>query len=118
MWQQILQVMITALVVIAGWFVAHRLACKREALARRRELRARELLDVLHNLGKIIHPDHQLSRDDHSVLEEAVFRIQVLGTEPEISLAKKWQQTWPTQVGRIWTGSYDPSGRTSGGSWP
>lgn len=87
--QLLLPLLTTAIVAVAGWFIAHRLSEDRDREAKRRELRFEYLIDVWRRLENLS------SRTDDSRnmdLESAVADIQLFGTNRPIELAYQFME--------------------------
>lgn len=76
---------LSALVVIIGWAVAHRSNLRRDALAKRRELRVKYLLDAYRRLEEAARSPTNLT-EAWRAFESAAADIQLLGTREQIDV--------------------------------
>jgi hypothetical protein len=88
--------------VILGWFAAHQLTARRDRINKRRELRAKYLIEVWRKLERSrVRPEGS----NHAELEEAVADLQLFGTPHQVELARRFclemageQQSSPDQL--------------------
>ncbi|OLE53393.1 MAG: hypothetical protein AUG51_13250 [Acidobacteria bacterium 13_1_20CM_3_53_8] len=80
--------LITTIVAILSWIVAHRLTAKREIAGKRRELRVKYLIDAYRQLESV--GNRELSSKWSEVLESAIADIQLLGTPKQVEMAKRF----------------------------
>jgi len=76
--------LVTTLVAIVGWFVAHRLAAGRDRANKRRELRVSFLIDAYRRLEFASHrePDSETVK----ALESALADIQLMGSPDQVAM--------------------------------
>ena len=87
--QLLLPLVITAIVAVAGWFIAHRLSADRDRETKRRELRVEYLIDVWRRLENV----SARTDDSRNVdLESAVADIQLFGSNRQIELAYQFME--------------------------
>jgi hypothetical protein len=76
------QVIVTAIVAVLGWVVAHRFTSARELQNRRRQMRTEKLMEIYlkieRSIGRKITPEVLCD------LEDATALLQLLGTQMEI----------------------------------
>ena len=77
-------VVISAVVIIVGWIVAHRLNVRRDTLAKRRDLRVQYLLDAYRRLEDAANRPIDALPEAKRAFESAVSDIQLLGTRAQI----------------------------------
>jgi hypothetical protein len=86
----LIPLLITTIVGILGWIVAHRLTAKRDLANKRRELRVKYLIDAYRQLegaGNRIE-----SSSKWTELESAIADIQLLGTPEQVEMAKRFAE--------------------------
>jgi hypothetical protein len=84
---QIVTVLISALLAVLGWLVAYVSTIRRDRLTKQRDLRTQYLLDAYRRLegaGNRRNP----SADEEKALESAVADIQLLGSAEQVQLAR------------------------------
>ena len=77
---------ITAAVVIVGWYVAHYLTAKRDQTNKRRDLRVEYLIEAYRRLE--FAGNRPLTNDVATEFEKAVADIQLFGTPRKVELAQ------------------------------
>jgi len=87
----LLPLLITTLVAILGWIVAHRLAAKRDVANKRRELRTNYLINAYRKLESSANPLHPQARWE--CLELAIADIQLFGTPRQVKMAIDFAKT-------------------------
>lgn len=78
---------IGALVIIAGWYVAHYLTSKRDQTNRRRDLRVQYLIEAYRRL-EFASNREPMPRESAPEFEKAIADIQLLGTPKQVALAQ------------------------------
>lgn len=84
----LIPLLITTIIAILGWIVAHRLTAKRDLANKRRELRVKYLIDAYRQLeraGNRLDPSSKWSD-----LESAIADIQLFGTPKQVEMAKRF----------------------------
>ena len=83
--QLLLPLLVTAIVAVVGWFVAHRLGAIREQAAKKQDIRLRYILEAYRSLSIGLH---WRSKDDkHAIaFDQALADIQLLGLSEQITL--------------------------------
>ena len=81
-WVEICKILITVVLAVFGWLIAHKLTSVRDLKNKKREIRINFLLDAYRKLERSIH---KAGRD----FEEAISDIQFLGTPPQVNMAKR-----------------------------
>jgi len=84
-WDLLLPLLVTTVVALSGWFVAHLLASHRDRTAKRRETRTAYLIEAYRRFESVCHRP-PLGRAEVRDLESAVADIQLFGTPEQISL--------------------------------
>jgi hypothetical protein len=84
--QLLAPLLITTLVAISGWYVAHRLSIKRDQENKRRELRVQYLIEAYRRLEYA--SNRPLSEQVAPDFEKAVADIQLFGTPRQVELAQ------------------------------
>lgn len=77
-------VIISALVVVVGWWIVHWLNVHRDTLAKRRELRVQYLLEAYRRLEAASYRTSSDLPEAQRAFESAVADIQLLGTRAQI----------------------------------
>ncbi|MGP8241767.1 MAG: hypothetical protein ACLQQB_08395 [Solirubrobacteraceae bacterium] len=93
-------IVVAALIAVGGWFVVNKLAAQRERENDRREYRTKFLIDTW------IALEAASNREDNSLLrtlEEAIARVQLLGTERQIKLAQEFSVAMAKNSGALAT---------------
>jgi hypothetical protein len=93
-------IVVAAVIAVVGWFVGNHLATKRERENDRREYRTKFLIDTW------IALEAASNREDNSLLrtlEEAIARVQLLGTERQIKLAYEFSVAMAENSGALAT---------------
>jgi len=83
-WVEICKILITVVLAVFGWLIAHKLTSVRDLKNKKREIRINFLLDAYRKLERSIHKE-KIGRD----FEEAISDIQFLGTPPQVNMAKR-----------------------------
>ena len=81
------EIIISAFVIVVGWFIGHALSSLRDRSNKRRELRVGYLIEAWRNLADCTGRS-DLARA--SILEKAIADINLFGSEIQIDLAKKF----------------------------
>jgi len=84
-----LKLIIPALVVVGGWFVAHRFNVSRDRQNKRHDLRVQYLLDAYRRLESAANRDSMGTEDKRS-FESAIADIQLLGDNLQIDELMKF----------------------------
>jgi hypothetical protein len=79
--------LVTTLVAIAGWIVAHRFAILRERAGKRRELQVKYLIEAYRKLERAAHREVPLPTNPED-LETAIADIHLLGSAEQVRLAQ------------------------------
>ena len=87
-----LAVVLSAVIVVAGWSVVHRNDIERDQLNKRRDLRVQYLIDAYRRLESA--SDRTLSEDSVAKMESAMADIQLFGSPTQVSMTKKLVQTF------------------------
>jgi hypothetical protein len=77
-------IIISAIIIIIGWIIAHRYNIKRDTLAKRRDLRVQYLLDAYRQLENTANRPINMLPETKRAFESAVADIQLLGTRVQI----------------------------------
>ena len=90
-WKEMIPILVPSLIVMVGWIVSHQFAAWRDRANKRREQRVVYLLDAFRSLSKANHHPklHEVADD----LERALYDMQLLGNEEQISEAQKLMQS-------------------------
>src|SRR5260370_23967828 len=80
------QLLVTFVVAIVGWWVAHWLTSKRDVENERRKLRITYLIEAYRRLESASHAADPKSK--YPALESAIADIQLLGTSRQVTLAR------------------------------
>ena len=85
-WQFFIQLLITIIVVIAGWFVVHLLTANRDRVNKHRDIRMDYLITAYQRLENAVHrkQESKYFRD----MESSVADIQLFGNESQIEQVK------------------------------
>ena len=83
--------LITSIIAIAGWFIAHLLSSNRERAAKRHEMRVHYLLDAWRRLE---NASNRYDNSQSAELESAIADIQLLGSDRQISLANEFAKSF------------------------
>ncbi|MGB4567549.1 MAG: hypothetical protein WBH96_00980, partial [Dysgonamonadaceae bacterium] len=83
-WVEICKILITVVLAVFGWLIAHKLTSVRDLKNKKREIRINFLLDAYRKLERSIHKE-KIGRD----FVEAISDIQFLGTPPQVNMAKR-----------------------------
>lgn len=89
-------IIVAAIVAVGGWFVVNKLAARRELISKRREYRTTFLIDTW------IALEAASNREDNvrlARLEEAIARVQLLGSDRQIDLAQEFSRTMAQHSG-------------------
>ncbi len=82
--------LITTVVAIIGWYVAHGLNMRRDREAKRRELQLQFLIDAYRRIESVTNRPLESGR----VLESAIADIQLFGTVNQVRLAQEFAKTY------------------------
>lgn len=93
----LLPLLITALITIVGWFVAHQLNSWRDSINKRREKRIEYLINAYRNLAKAVH--HPRVYEISDLVESALSDIQLFGTEEQIQKALIFMKEFTSSEG-------------------
>lgn len=77
---------ITAFVVVIGWYVAHYLTAKRDQANKRRDLRVKYLIEAYRRLEFV--GNRPLTNEVAPEFEKAVADVQLFGTPRQVELAQ------------------------------
>ncbi|MBI4811690.1 MAG: hypothetical protein HY800_09685 [Ignavibacteriales bacterium] len=80
------EVIISAVVIVVGWFIGHRLSSKRDRSNKRRDLRVSYLIEAWRNLENCTNRN---DLDTASILEKAIADINLFGSDRQIELAQQ-----------------------------
>ncbi len=83
-WNILFPLLVTTLVAIVGWFVAHRLAAARDRANKRREFRISFLIDAYRRLEFSSRRQHD--SETVKALESALADIQLMGSPEQVAL--------------------------------
>jgi len=86
-WQLLGPLLVTTIIAICGWFVAHLLATRRERINKRRDQRIGYLIEAYRRLESCAHRGDQL---EISKLESAIADIQLFGTTKQVGLVQRF----------------------------
>lgn len=87
-WNLLLPLLITTVVAILGWVIAHRLAAARDRANKRRDLVITYLLDAYRRLEA--NTNRPAGKADNAAIESAIADIQLLGTRTHVELAARF----------------------------
>tara|TARA_B100000315_G_C14233418_1_gene432055 strand:+ start:181 stop:579 length:399 start_codon:yes stop_codon:yes gene_type:complete len=76
--------LITAIVAIIGWFIAHQLSMSRDLKNKRTDLKVKYLIEAYRKLENISHREDPNMQD----FETAIADIQLLGSQKQVELAQ------------------------------
>jgi ABC-type bacteriocin/lantibiotic exporter with double-glycine peptidase domain len=82
-WQFLIPLLVTTVVAIVGWFIAHRLAAARDRKSKRREQRVQYLVEAFRRLATVGNRPNLPKFADE--LEAAIADIQLFGTPEQIN---------------------------------
>ena len=85
-WSLLAPLLVTTVVAIFGWLVAHRLSAARDRANKRRDLRVQYLIDAYRKLENAGNRNTNTS-DYAAALELAVADIQLFGSPDQVKLA-------------------------------
>lgn len=77
----LLPLLVTTIVAVSSWVVAHRFAVNRDRAAKRRELRTSYLIEVYRRLERAVHRHEPLPTNEED-LESAIADIHLFGSAP------------------------------------
>jgi len=86
---QIVTVVVSALLSGLGWFVGYLTTVRRDRLSKKRDLRTQYLLDAYRRLEGAANR-REPKEDDEKALESAVADIQLLGSPEQVHLARQF----------------------------
>jgi hypothetical protein len=97
----LLPLLITSIVTIVGWYIAHQIAVRRDRLAKKRDLRVQYLIDAYRKLEsvtarKVLTDDER--KDIIKNLESAIADIQLFGSSTHIKYAYEFTQELKTNM--------------------
>lgn len=84
---QILTIVVSALLSIAGWLIGYLTTVRRDRLSKRRDLRTQYLLDAYRRLESAAN-QIEPTEEHEKALESAVADIQLLGSSEQVHLAR------------------------------
>lgn len=87
----IAKVLVTVVLAVLGWIVAHWFTSNRDMKNKRREIRTNYLINVYRKIDSSIEPE-EYSREWCESLQEAVAEVQLFGSEEQIELAHKFSE--------------------------
>lgn len=87
-WNLLLPLLMTTVVAILGWVIAHRLAAARDRANKRRDLVITYLLDAYRRLEA--NTNRPAGKADNAAIESAIADIQLLGTRRHVELAARF----------------------------
>jgi hypothetical protein len=88
-WGLLFPLLVTTVIAVAGWWVAHSTATKRDQANKRRDLRIQYLIDAYRRLESVSNRDEN-SPEWAQGLESAIADIQLFGSAGQVALAKKF----------------------------
>ena len=88
-WGLLFPLLVTTVIAVAGWWVAHSSATKRDQANKRRDLRIQYLIDAYRKLESVSNRDEN-SPEWAQKLESAIADIQLFGAAGQVALAKKF----------------------------
>jgi len=83
-WQLFFQLLVTTLIVIMGWFVAHRLAAERDRINKHRDIRMGYLISAYQRLENAVHRKPEPNSPYFRDMESSVADIQLFGNESQM----------------------------------
>ena len=96
----LIPLLVTAVVAIAGWLVAHRFAANRDRANKQRDVRISYLIQAYRDLG--MAASRKLGSEHFKKLESAFHDIQLFGTPSQLELlhaaTKRWESTGGADV--------------------
>jgi len=97
----LLQLLTTSIVTIIGWYIAHRIAVKRDQTAKKRDLQIQYLIDAYRKLESVT-ARKALNDDERKTiiknLESAIADIQLFGSSTQIKYAYEFTQELKTNM--------------------
>jgi hypothetical protein len=94
----LLPLLITTLVTIIGWFVAHQFNVAQGRMNKRQELRVQYLIDAYRRLEASSNRE-QLNESERDAIESSLADIQLFGTDSQIIKAQQFIDTF-AEAGR------------------
>ncbi len=88
----LIPLLITTVVAIIGWYVAHGLNMRRDREAKRRELQLQFFIDAYRRIESVTN--RSLSPESGRVLESATTDIQLFGTANQVRLVQEFVTTY------------------------
>ena len=82
-WQLLIPLLVTTVVAIIGWFIAHRLAAARDRESKRRDKRIQYLVEAFRRLATVGNRPNLSECAEE--LESAIADIQLFGTPEQIN---------------------------------
>lgn len=86
--QVIVPLILTTLIAIFGWYVAHKLSSRRDLANKRRELRVQYLIDAYRRLEYA--GNRPLTKELAPEFEKAIADVQLFGTLTQLQLSKEF----------------------------
>jgi hypothetical protein len=103
----LLSALMAALVIAAGWFITNRLAQTLATRNRREETRVAYIVDAYEKLANAAN--RAMTPEHARMIEQAIAKIQLLGTNEEIAAVGHFLDTWDKpQPDGIPRGDLDP----------
>lgn len=82
-----LPLIITSIITIVGWFIAHRFSIEKDRANKRKDLRVNYLIDAWRKLEFAAHREDY---DQVDFLEKPIADIQLFGSPRQVQLAQKF----------------------------
>lgn len=89
-WKLLVPLLVTTVVAISGWMVAHYFNSERDLHNKRIELRVTYLMEAYRKLEASV--ETKVSRDNLDILESAISDIQLLGTPEQVDKVLAWSR--------------------------
>ncbi|MBW2740339.1 MAG: hypothetical protein JRE64_16175 [Deltaproteobacteria bacterium] len=86
--QILIPLIITTIVAVVGWYIAHFLSFKRDRANKRRELRIQYLIEAYRRIERAANRPKNF--DNNKELESAISDIQLFGTKKQAKLAEQF----------------------------
>ena len=84
----LLPLLVTTVIAVLGWYVAHRLSMNRDRATKRRELRVKYLIDAYRLLESV--SNRPVTPATAPQFESALADIQLFGTPAQVELAQEF----------------------------
>jgi hypothetical protein len=97
-WGLLFPLLVTTVIAVAGWWVAHWTAAKRDQVNKRRDLRIQYLIDAYRKLESVSNRDES-SPEWAEKLESAIADIQLFGSAGQVAMAKKFASDMAAERG-------------------